>query len=193
MPKRHDKITKSVNYDYYWDILFCTVPLLAVSCFYYGARPLLMMAAGLLTAYVADCVVTPLHAAGYRAHEPSSEAFAALIVLMMPASAPYYMVVTATIIAVLVKEAFGGEGFPCLPRLSSYCRCHSLKALMYTSRHLHWICRSPALQVPCLPHEPCHFPCRGQDTFLPSGNCPRSALCICRVHMHWLSRQNMPA
>lgn len=110
MPKRHDKITKSVNYDYYWDILFCTVPLLAVSCFYYGARPLLMMAAGLLTAYVADCVVTPLHAAGYRAHEPSSEAFAALIVLMMPASAPYYMVVTATIIAVLVKEAFGGEG-----------------------------------------------------------------------------------
>lgn len=50
------------------------------------------------------------HAAGYRAHEPSSEAFAALIVLMMPASAPYYMVVTATIIAVLVKEAFGGEG-----------------------------------------------------------------------------------
>ena len=78
--------------------------------FYYGARPLLMMAAGLLTAYVADCVVTPLHAAGYRAHEPSSEAFAALIVLMMPASAPYYMVVTATIIAVLVKEAFGGEG-----------------------------------------------------------------------------------
>ena len=42
MPKRHDKITKSVNYDYYWDILFCTVPLLAVSCFYYGARPLLM-------------------------------------------------------------------------------------------------------------------------------------------------------
>ena len=49
MPKRHDKITKSVNYDYYWDILFCTVPLLAVSCFYYGARPLLMMAA-------ADCV-----------------------------------------------------------------------------------------------------------------------------------------
>ena len=51
MPKRHDKITKSVNYDYYWDILFCTVPLLAVSCFYYGARPLLMMAADLLPGY----------------------------------------------------------------------------------------------------------------------------------------------
>ena len=51
MPKRHDKITKSVNYDYYWDILFCTVPLLAVSCFYYGARPLLMMGGR-----AADCV-----------------------------------------------------------------------------------------------------------------------------------------
>ena len=61
MPKRHDKITKSVNYDYYWDILFCTVPLLAVSCFYYGARPLLMMAAGLLTAccYPAACGGVP--------------------------------------------------------------------------------------------------------------------------------------
>lgn len=110
MTKRHDKIAKSENYSYYWDILFCSVPLMAISCFYYGARPLVMMACALLTAYVADCVVTPLHAAGYRAHEPSSEAFAALIVLMMPASAPYHTVVTAVIVAVLVKEAFGGEG-----------------------------------------------------------------------------------
>ena len=25
MPKRHDKITKSVNYDYYWDILLSLI------------------------------------------------------------------------------------------------------------------------------------------------------------------------
>ncbi|MEE0800843.1 MAG: RnfABCDGE type electron transport complex subunit D [Gemmiger sp.] len=110
MPKRHARTQKSANYGYYWDILFCSVPLLAMSYFYYGARPLIMMAVGLLTAYVADCAVTPLHAAGYQPHEPSSEAFAALIVLMMPATASYYMVVMATVIAVLVKEAFGGEG-----------------------------------------------------------------------------------
>ena len=110
MPKRHAKIQKSANYSYYWDILFCCVPLLAMSYFYYGARPLLMMGVGLLTAYVADCVVAPLHAGDYRPHEPSSEAFAALIVLMMPASAPYYVIVVSTLIAVLVKETFGGEG-----------------------------------------------------------------------------------
>lgn len=33
MPKRHAKIQKSANYSYYWDILFCCVPLLAMSYF----------------------------------------------------------------------------------------------------------------------------------------------------------------
>lgn len=109
MPKR-PKIEKSANYAFYVDALWCTVPLVSMSCFYYGPRPALLLLTALLTAYLCDCVVTPLHAPGYQTHEPSSEYFAAMIVLLLPASISYAVVVAAVVIAVLAKEAFGGEG-----------------------------------------------------------------------------------
>ena len=106
----HMKIEHSENYDYYRDLLWCAVPLAGMAWYYYGPRPVLLLLAGLLTAYLCDCALAPLHGAGYHPHEPSSECFAALIVLMMPATVPYAVVVAAVIVAVLVKEAFGGEG-----------------------------------------------------------------------------------
>src|SRR5699024_5165507 len=84
--------------------------LIGMSWYYYGLRPVLLLLTGLLVAYLCDCALAPLHGAGYHPHEPSSECFAALIVLMMPATVPYAVVVAAVIAAVLVKEAFGGEG-----------------------------------------------------------------------------------
>ncbi|WP_346668335.1 RnfABCDGE type electron transport complex subunit D [uncultured Subdoligranulum sp.] len=104
------KIERSENYDYYRDLLWCSVPLIGMAWYYYGPRPVLLLLTGLLTAYLCDCALAPLHGAGYHSHEPSSECFAALIVLMMPATVPYAVVVAAVIAAVLVKEAFGGEG-----------------------------------------------------------------------------------
>lgn len=104
------RTSRSANYGYYADILICCVPLLGVSCYYYGPRPLLLMALALGAAYLCDCLVTPLHGADYMAHEPSSLCFAALIVLLMPASVPYFIVVVAVVTAVLAKEVFGGEG-----------------------------------------------------------------------------------
>ena len=106
----HSSFQRSANYGYYADLLWCCVPLMAMAWFYYGPRPLLLMLAGLFTAYVCDCLVAPLHGADYRPHEPSSECFAALIVLMMPASVSYAVVVAAVVVAVLAKETFGGEG-----------------------------------------------------------------------------------
>lgn len=104
------RIERSVNYSYYADVLWCCVPLTLMSCFYYGARPALLMLTGLLTAYFCDCLITPLHGENYRSHEPSSECFAALIVLLMPASVPYYTVIAAVVVSVIAKETFGGEG-----------------------------------------------------------------------------------
>ena len=109
MPNRM-KIERSENYDYYRDLLWCSIPLIGMSWYYYGPRPVLLLLTGLLVAYLCDCALAPLHGAGYHPHEPSSECFAALIVLMMPATVPYAVVVAAVIAAVLVKEAFGGEG-----------------------------------------------------------------------------------
>ena len=110
MPSQRLTIEKSANYSFYTDLLWCCVPLVALSCYYYGLRPALLMAAAQLTAYVCDCVAAPLHGGNYRSHEPSSAYFAAMVVLMLPASASYAIVVAAVVIAVVVKEAFGGEG-----------------------------------------------------------------------------------
>ena len=109
MPK-HPRIEHSANYRYYADLLGCCVPLIAMSCYYYGLRPALLAVVAALTAYLCDAVLTPLHAKGYQPHEPSSECFAVLFTLLLPASAPYYVVVAGSIVAVFVKEAFGGEG-----------------------------------------------------------------------------------
>jgi electron transport complex protein RnfD len=110
MPKRIAKIQKSANYGFYADVMWCCMPMLAISCYYYGLRPALLSLLGVVVAYVCDCVLAPLHGAGYQPHEYSSECFALLIVMMMPATVRYYIVVLAVIAAVLAKEAFGGEG-----------------------------------------------------------------------------------
>ena len=82
MPNRK-KVERSANYSYYSDLLWCTVPLIGMSWYYYGARPVLLLLAALLTAYLCDCALAPLHGTGYQSHEPSSECFAALIVLAL--------------------------------------------------------------------------------------------------------------
>ena len=105
---KHKYPESSENYSFYSDLLWCSVPLTGMACYYYGMRPALLMLAGLLTAYLFDCALAPLHGEGYRSHEPSSECFAALIVLMMPATVSYAVVVAAVIASVLAKEAFGG-------------------------------------------------------------------------------------
>ena len=38
MPKRHDKITKSVNYDYYWDIFVLHCPAFGGQLFFITGR-----------------------------------------------------------------------------------------------------------------------------------------------------------
>ena len=106
---RHPKIERSANYTYYTDILWCSVPLFAMSCYYYGARPALLGLVAAATAYLCDCVLAPLHGHGYQPHEPSSECFAVLVALLLPASVPYYIVIAGAIVAVFAKETFGGE------------------------------------------------------------------------------------
>ena len=109
MPKRH-KIERSANYGYYADVLWCCVPLIAMSCYYYGLRPALLALVAAVAAYLCDGILAPLHAKGYQSHEPSSECFAVLLTMLLPASVPFYVVIAGTVVAVFAKEAFGGEG-----------------------------------------------------------------------------------
>ena len=108
-------IERSENYGYYSDLLWCAVPLTGMAWYYYGLRPVLLMLTALVTAYLCDCALAPLHGEGYRAHEPSSECFAALIVLLMPASVSYGIVIVAVIAAVLAKGGLLAERALSLP------------------------------------------------------------------------------
>lgn len=44
MPKRM-KVERSPNYSYYSDILWCSLPLVGMSCYFYGLRPVLLFLA----------------------------------------------------------------------------------------------------------------------------------------------------
>lgn len=110
MPNPAKRQPTAESNNYYADTLWCCVPLLTVSCYYYGLRPALLMLVALVTSYLCDCLVVPLHGADYRPAGPSSACFAALVVLLMPASVSYVVVIVAVVAAVLAKEVFGGDG-----------------------------------------------------------------------------------
>ena len=93
------------------DLVYMCLPLIAMAVFFYGPRPALLCTVAVVTANLCDRLVALLRGQKYEKGEWSSEAFALLVTLMMPATASYYMVVIGTLTAVLVgKEAFGGYG-----------------------------------------------------------------------------------
>ena len=68
-------IERSENYGYYSDLLWCAVPLTGMAWYYYGLRPVLLMLAALVTAYLCDCAWPRCMA---RATAPTSRPASAL-------------------------------------------------------------------------------------------------------------------
>ena len=71
------------------DIVYMCLPLIAMAVFFYGPRPALLCAAAVITANLCDRLVALLRGQKYEKGEWSSEAFALLVTLMMPATASY--------------------------------------------------------------------------------------------------------
>lgn len=93
------------------DLVFVCLPLIAMATCFYGVRVLLLSATAVLTANLCDRFVALLRRQKYQKGEWSSEAFALLLTLLMPASIEYYVVIVGVLAAVLLaKEAFGGYG-----------------------------------------------------------------------------------
>lgn len=107
---------------FHTDLVYMCLPLIAMAVFFYGPRPALLCAVAVICANLCDRLVALLRGQKYEKGEWSSEAFALLVTLMMPASASYYMVIVGTLAAVLVgKEAFGGYGaYPFHPAAVGY-------------------------------------------------------------------------
>lgn len=107
---------------YYKHLCWMVVPLLCVSCFLYGLRPLLLCGAALLTGNLCDRLVSLLRRRVYQPKDCSNESFALLIALLMPVTVDWYVLIAAVLAGVLIgKEVFGGYGsYPFNPAAVGY-------------------------------------------------------------------------
>lgn len=107
---------------YYKHICFLCVPLLFVSCYLYGLRPLLLCGFALLMGNLCDRLISLLRRRVYRPGDYSNESFALVIALLMPATVDWYVLAAAIVAGVLIgKEVFGGYGsYPFNPAAVGY-------------------------------------------------------------------------
>lgn len=107
---------------YYRHVCWMAVPLLCMSCYLYGLRPLLLCCIAVLTGNLCDRLVSLLRRRVYQSKDLSNESFALVIALLMPATVDIYVLVVAVIAGVLVgKEVFGGYGnYPFNPAAVGY-------------------------------------------------------------------------
>ena len=96
---------------YYKHICFLCVPLLCVSCYLYGLRPLLLCGFAVLMGNLCDRLISLLRRRVYQAGDYSNESFALVITLLMPATVDWYVLAAAILAGALIgKEVFGGYG-----------------------------------------------------------------------------------
>jgi electron transport complex protein RnfD len=107
---------------YYKDLCLMVIPLLVMSWYYYGLRPILMCVVAMVTGNLCDRFVARLRRRDYVPQDYSNESFAMLIALMMPATTSWYVLIIAVLSGVLIgKEAFGGYGsYPFHPAAVGY-------------------------------------------------------------------------
>ena len=110
------------SYEIGRDTICMILPLLAMSCYFYGPRPAAVCLVAIITAIVCDRLVAILRHTKYDKTENSSVALSLVLVMMLPASVHYYVVGVSVCVAVLIgKAAFGGWGaYPFSPPALGY-------------------------------------------------------------------------
>ena len=84
------------------DIVFMTLPLLALSTYFYGARPAVLCLTAAFTAMLCDHLVAWLRHRPCDKTENSSIPSALVLVLLLPATVHYYVVVVSVAVAILL-------------------------------------------------------------------------------------------
>ena len=111
---------------YYRHVCWMAVPLLCMSCYFYGLRPLLLCGAAVITGNLCDRLVSLLRRRVYQSNDLSSESFALLIALLMPATVDWYVLIAAVLAGVFIGNRCSGipsriPPSPCGMR--RLCRC----------------------------------------------------------------------
>ena len=93
------------------DMMIALLPLYLMAFYYYGWRTLLMGLVGIFTAQALDLLTTVMSGRKPNWRDFSAAVTGMILPLLLPASAPYYVVATGVAVAILaVKFPFGGTG-----------------------------------------------------------------------------------
>lgn len=142
--KREQELEVQKTGRYYQHICWMAVPLLCMSCYLYGLRPLLLCGAAALTGNLCDRLISLLRCRVYQPQDFSNESFGVVIALLLPATVDWYVLVTAVLAGVLIgKEAFGGYGsYPFNPAAVGYV----VAAVSWPEQVL--LCPQPYVDIP---------------------------------------------
>ena len=93
------------------DVVIALLPLYFMAFYFYGLRALMLGLASVAAAVVSDFVCILLEGKKPYFRDISSVVTGMMLPLMMSAATPYYVVVSASVFAVVfVKHVFGGVG-----------------------------------------------------------------------------------
>ena len=125
MPEMSMKEREQALHDtgaYYRHTCWMAVPLLCMSAYLYGLRPVVLCMGAFLIGNFCDRLVAFLRRRVYQPSDYSSESFALIIALLLPATVSWYVMAVAVVAGVLIgKEAFGGYGsYPFHPAAVGY-------------------------------------------------------------------------
>lgn len=106
---RNKEVSKKPHY---LDVILCLLALSAMAIFLYGNRAVILLLTGLITGFLTEFIcVTFIWKRKYHYADVSFMITGLIIALLTPASAPYWLVATATVIAIAIaKYPFGGTG-----------------------------------------------------------------------------------
>ena len=93
------------------DVIVALLPVLALSCYFFGMRALVMTLVSVATCVVAELLYGLLFRRPFSIHDMSAVVTGMLLAFCLPVTAPYWVVVLGGVFAiVVVKQLFGGLG-----------------------------------------------------------------------------------
>lgn len=93
------------------DILVTLLPICCMAVYFYGPRVVVMLVFAILTGLVCDWASRLFLKKKWKKYDLSAVVTAVVFTLMLPATAPYWMVVFGVALAILIAKApFGGYG-----------------------------------------------------------------------------------
>ncbi|MCL1829800.1 MAG: RnfABCDGE type electron transport complex subunit D [Oscillospiraceae bacterium] len=87
--------------------LFSVVPLIGITVYLYGIRPLILLLIAVVIAVLSDLLVALMRKRSYNGQDMSSIMFTVIFVLLLPATVRYSIVLCGSILTVFIKHAFG--------------------------------------------------------------------------------------